>query len=127
MLINNWERQLCDEYSEMGIDGIVHCNECPLVYYSDAEHIICKAYAHVDPMGNGIILDNKYNENGLIQHMTKAKKEKLYMLFKNLDDIKFHEVTEAEKGDYEHGWDAGINSAMTIIEGIFNFDRREIL
>ena len=37
------QQKICDKYSQRGPDGLVRCNECPLVI--DRQYRLCRAFA----------------------------------------------------------------------------------
>ena len=58
MLSTDEQRKICAEYSKRGSDGLVRCNQCPLVisiYWR-----MCHANSHYDPDQCEFVLD-EYN------------------------------------------------------------------
>lgn len=47
MLSNERQRRICTKYSARDHEGLVHCNECPLVI--SVAWCMCHANSHYDP------------------------------------------------------------------------------
>ena len=58
MLSTDEQRKICAEYGKRGEDGLVRCNQCPLVI--SVYWCMCHANSHYDPDECEFVLDD-YN------------------------------------------------------------------
>ena len=53
MLKNEREKKIHEKYKKRDKDGNVHCDECPLVVFGEAD-CMCKANSHYDRKRKGV-------------------------------------------------------------------------
>jgi hypothetical protein len=73
MLSTDEQKKICAEYSQRGADGLVRCNQCPLVI--SVYWMMCHANSHYDPNTCEFELDDC--EGGMSAYPDGPMKERI--------------------------------------------------